>query len=346
MTPRTLAIALLAATNAWGADDFLSLVRKAGNRREPDERAEYYSRALDAWTPGHGAGLLAACRFGRGEARYETGSFSEALADLELALEGDPDNARALFLRGRILLHGAILEDELPPRSARAAMAAKALTEYAALKPEDAEGQLALGRAQLAAGRGEEARRSFSRARRLAPSDPRPLLGIARAFLAARRWSGAREGLDAAEALARGRDPDVFFERAVWSLAQGDEAGALSRLDRSLPLQEDILNDLDRSRALPVEIAERQAAAGRAYLSRGTLREKRGDDAGALEDYRAGCRHGSRRSCARAEGLGKTPARPAPAAQKPPARAKPAPRRSRPKAPEPENAPGERIYGS
>lgn len=342
MIPQTLAISLLAATNIWGADDFLSLVRKAGSRREPEERVEYYTRALTAWTPGHGSSLLAACHFGRGEARYEAGRFGPALADLDQVRDGDPGNARAIFLRGRILLHEAVMEDD----PARARRAAEVLAEYGALEPEDAEGQLALGRAQLIARRQDEARRSFSRAKSLSPSDPRPLVGLARALLAARRWDGSRDELDAAQSLARGRDPDVFFARAAWSLAQSDEKGALAHFDRSLPLQEDRLAELIRARALPVEIAERQAAAGRAYLGRGALREKRGDAAGALADYETGCRHGEKRCCERAAGLENAAARPAQAAPKPPVRPPPAPKRKRPKAPAPENGPGERIYGS
>ncbi|MBI5240206.1 MAG: tetratricopeptide repeat protein [Elusimicrobia bacterium] len=337
-TSGVLPIALLAAAAVQGGDDFLSLVRKAGNRREPEERVEYYTRALSAWAPGHGAGLLAACRFGRGEARYETGRFAEALPDLEGALEGDPGNARALFLRGRILLHQAYMADEPSPDAVRL------LTEYAALKPEDPEGLIALGRAQLLARRFEAARASFGLAARLAPSDPRPRLGSGRAFRAQRRWVAAREELDSAEALAKSRDPDVPAERAAWSLAQGDEKGALAGLDRALPRQEELLLELVRSRALPVEVFERQAAAGRAYLGRGTLRENRGDAAGAREDYEAGCRHGDKSCCARAEALRKAPARKTEAA--PPIRPKPAPKRRRPRLPEPESAPGERIYGS
>ncbi len=341
--PGLLSIALLAATAVQGGDEFLGLARKARDRREPGERIEYYTRAISAWTPGHGAGLLAACRFGRGEARYEAGEFAEALSDLGSALEGDPGNARALFLRGRILLHEAVMEDA----PARALQAAKVLSEYAALKPEDAEGLVALGRAQLLGSRREQARSSFAKARALAPSDPRPLVGIARAFLAERRWDSAREGLDEAQALARGRDPDVFFERAAWSLAQGDEAGALLGLDRALPLQEERLQELVRSGALPVETAERQAAAGRAYLKRGTLREKRGEAAGAREDYEAGCRHGEKRCCAAAKRPPSLEGRRSPLPEgTAPSKKKPAPKRRRPKAPQPQSAPGERIYGS
>jgi Flp pilus assembly protein TadD len=328
--------------SVWGGDDFLALVRKAGSRQEPEERVEYFSRAIAAWTPGHGSGLLAACYFGRGEARFKTGDMAQALPDLVKAQDDDPNNARAVFLRGRILLHQTLLEEEPSARSA--AQAAQVLAEYSALKPEDVEGLLAWGRAQVLAGRSDEARLTFGRARKLAPADPRPSLGTGRAFMAARRWDPAREDLEAADGLAHGRDADVLAERAACRLAQGDQAGALADLGRSLPLQEDILQDLTRSRALPLDIEERQSAAGRAYLGRGGLRESRGDTAGALADYEAGCRHGSRRCCARAAAMGP----PSLKGSRPPlpegTRPKKKPKRRQ--LPNPESDPGDRIYGS
>jgi|GEM_PF-5808566 len=342
LPPAFVALALMAGSSAaWGGDDFLTLVRKAESRQEPEERVEYFSRALAAWTPGHGSGLRAACHFGRGEARTQTGDFAQALPDLAKALEEDPNNARAVFLRGRILLHQTLLEEDPSVRSA--APAAQALADYAALKPEDVEGLLALGRAQLLAGHIAAAQVAFGRARKLAPSDPRPVLGIARAFLAARDFGRTLESLDAADPLARGRDPDLLTERAACRLAQGDQAGALAELDGALPRHEELLLDLSRSRALPLEVEERTAAAGRAYLSRGGLRESHGDTPGALADYTAGCRHGSRRCCARAQALGGLKPRPP---QPPPAPVKP-PKKSKPwKIPGPVSDPGERIYGS
>ncbi|MDD5627473.1 MAG: tetratricopeptide repeat protein [Elusimicrobia bacterium] len=334
----TLALAAGLAP-AWAGDDFLALVRKAGSRQEPEERVEYFARAIAAWTPSHGPGLLAACYFGRGEARYDAGDFARALPDLAQALEGDLNNARALFLRGRILLHQTLMAEE--PSTRRAADAARALEEYAALRPEDAEGLLALGRAQILAGRAAEARASFERARRLEPSDPRPELGLGRAWLAERSLSRARESLDAAEALARGRDADVLTERARCRLAHGDELGARADYDRALPRHEELLQDLARGRARPVDIDERQAEAGRAYYGRGRLREARGEAAGARADYEAGCRHGEPRCCRRVQSLSAPPPpEPRPAPAKPPKK----PRRRA--LPSPSSDPGDRIYGS
>ena len=342
LLPGLMALALMAGSpSIWGGDDFLALIRKAEARREPEERVEYLSRALATWTPSHGRSLLAACYFGRGEARYQTGDFTEALPDLAKALDGDPDNARVMFLRGRILLHQTLLEES--PSIHSAAQAAKALADYVSLKPEDIEGLLSLGRAQVLAGHIAAAQVAFVRARKLAPFDPRPGLGIGRAFLAARDFRPARESLDAADALARGRDADILTERAACRLAQGDQAGALAELDCALQRHAELLLDLTRSRALPLEVEERQASAGRAHLDRGSLRESRGDTPGALADYRAGCRHGIQRACARAQALAGLKPRPAPP---PPTPLKPLKKTKRRKIPKPTNDPGERIYGS
>ena len=330
---------LVAATLTWAADDFLPLMRKAEGRKEPEERVLYFTRAIAAWTPAHGNGLLANCLFRRGEASYEAYDFAGALPDLGQALDFDPRNARAYFLRGMIRLHQARSEKTGAANLSRlASQAARDLAEYAALNPGDCEGLLALGQAQVLAGRSGEALGTFTSAQRLIPSDPRPRLGAGRAFMAARDLDRAQASLDEADALARGRDAEVLTERAVCRAARGDETGALADYDRALPRHEDVIADMVRSRAHPADIAERRAAAGRAYYGRGRIRESRGDKAGARDDYQAGCRHGHEPCCRRARAL-------AAAKGPPPLRVAP-PRKPKPrkKIPNPKSSPGDRIY--
>ncbi|MDD5656127.1 MAG: hypothetical protein PHF00_02600 [Elusimicrobia bacterium] len=325
---------------AWCGDDFLGLLRKAESRSQPRERLEYFSRALAAWTPAHSRSLQAHCVFRKGEAEYESHDFRQAWSDLAQALESDPRNARAWFLRGMIKLHEARAE-----RSARrdaaaakcAVAAARDFVQHSALKPEDPAGWLALGASQALALRLDSALDSIGRARELAPADPQAPREAGQAYMLFSRWDRALAELDDAYRLSRGRDAQTLLARALCRISVRDEGGARSDLDRGLPIQEELLIAQARTGAHPADIEESHAAAGEGYRIRGTLREKASDRAGALADYDAGCRHGNRLCCDRSKTL-----RDRPAAAPAPRRPRPAPRR---KIPKPKSDPGDRIYG-
>lgn len=312
------------------ADDFLKLLRKAQSRRESSEKVEYFTRAIRAWEPSHGQTLLATCHFLRGEARYELRAFPEAEPDFTKALELDPANARAHFLRGSLRLKGGRPRD-----------AARDLREYAALRPEDAEGWLALGDAQLALDPAA-ALKAFARAQELAPADFRPSLGQARAWMSRKIWDKALEALDAADALARRRSEEVLAQRATCHAALGRHEAALADYGKSLALYERRLSELEGSRVPPALLGECRAKAARVYYGRGRLHEFLLRTAEARADYAQACRLGHDASCGRAlPAADSSPSAP-PHPEPRPARA-PKPRRPSPPA---ESAPGDRIYAN
>lgn len=333
--------ALAPAPAARAEDDFLPLMRKAESRRQPQERAEYFGRAVSAWTPAHGRLLLSACLFGRGEALYDLGRFSSALGELDQALRDDPRNARAHFLRADVRLRWARDREEDSPRAAAelARAAAEDLAEYAALRPQDQEGLLAWGQAQLLAGRRAPAERLFEKARSLSPSDPGPLLGLALARASARDWEQARRLLDEADALAKGRDPDVLAARADCRLAQGDRDAAASDYERAIRLHERRLEEFSRSNAPAARLSAERAAAGRTYADRALLREASGQEAPALADWDAACRLGHQPACRRARRLRAATAAPSRRRAPPDARPGSSPSKAR-------SGPGDRIYAN
>lgn len=264
--PLVLALAALSA----GADDFLKLQRKAEQRREPAERLEWFGRAIKAWNSAHGTSLLAHCHLRRGEAYTELKDDAKALPDLDRAIELDARSALAYFLRGRIFL-----------RRGKPREAARDLAEYCGLEPEDIEGHLTLGEARRAARMWEEAMQAYNAAAQLEPGDYRPVFGRGLALMGSRSWSGAELSLDLALKLSKGREPEVFIERAVTRVALKRNEEAVEDYSAALPLLEERLED--------GETAARPKAA-RAYYGRGRL-------TGSLEDYESACRLGHKKAC-------------------------------------------------
>lgn len=337
MTPLLL-VAFLAAP-AWAASEFLKNMHKAEGRKEPEERIEYYTRALRAWEPSDGNSLLANCHFRRGEARFERWEFDEAEPDLSKSIELDPGNARAYLLRGRITL-----------RRGKASDAAKDFSAYTVFQPGDVGGYLSLGEARQKIGQFNAALRAYDRAASLDPSDHRPPLGVARAWMARKRWHEALESLDKADEAARRSSPEVLTERAVSLVALGEHRKGLADYDAAVALYDRRLQDLQRSRTLAAALADYQAQVARAYFGRGRLHEFVLRRPEALADYVEACRLGHKEACARAQALAATPPAAGPSqgttkrAPRPEPAKRPAERRKR--LPKPESEGGERIYAN
>ena len=278
-----------AESDAPSRKEFFANLRKAETRQEPDERLEYYGRAIKAWTPDAGAALLAVCHFGRGQAYFDRGEFKQAEPDLTKALNGDPRNARAYFLRGRVHL-----------KEGRGAKAALDLAEFVGLQPEEIDGLLFLCEAQRRTGRTEEAFKTYERAGRLEPADYRPVLGMGQTQMAVKDWRQAVRSLDRSDGLARGRAHEVFIERAVCRAALADLEGAVKDYGAGLALYSATLDLLARAPNQRVLLAETQDAAGRAHYGRGRVLETLFARARALADYTEGCRLGHAPSCRRA----------------------------------------------
>jgi tetratricopeptide (TPR) repeat protein len=316
MTPFLLAASVLSA--ALHAGEFLALMRKADGRGEPQEKIEYYGRALRAWTPQDGQALLANCHFRRGEAFFDSGKLQQSLPDLDKALDLDPRNAQAYLLRGKIHLIAG-----------RFKKAAADLGEYAALSPEDMDGLLSLGEAQRRSGKKEPSLSTYRKAALLEPADFRPRLGEALTYMDMKRWPAAKNALDEADSLARHRDPETLALRGAARDALGDRQGALQDYTDSLPLHEARLLHLSRASAPAQETSRQRARTAGAYYERGRLHERLNRQAQALPDYEQACRLGHDRACARAATL------------KPAAKTQ-----SKPRPAKPSNDLGDRIYAN
>jgi tetratricopeptide (TPR) repeat protein len=336
-----VALALIAtgAVRCHAADEFLLNLRKADLRAEPEERIEYYSRAIRAWRTGHGAGLLAHCHFNRGETYLLEARLDLAEKDLTKALALDPGVSRAYLLRGRLHLRAG------RPRSAE-----RDLRESVSMKPEDPEGRLLLGASRERGGRIDEALKDYRQAARLDPASWKPHLCQARALTLQRRFVPAGQALAKAASLAGGREPEVPVQRGALLAETLELSPAADALGEGISLYEERAAELQRSTIKALELQECREALAAAYALRGRIREKLLDPAGALSDYREACRLGHAASCSLAERLAKEPPqeaapqkpKPAPEAATPP---KPKPPK-RKRLPKPASDPGERIYGS
>ncbi|MBI5883836.1 MAG: tetratricopeptide repeat protein [Elusimicrobia bacterium] len=342
MTAAAIALALLIAGPARcrAADEFLTNLHKADLRVEPDERVEYYSRAIRAWRTVHGAGLLAHCHFNRGETHLLEARLDLAAQDLAKAVSLDPNNSRAYLLRGRLLL-----------ATGKPGQAEKDLREYASMKPEDPEGRILLGESRERGGRTEEALKDFRRAARIDAWSWRALLAQARVLTTQRKFGPASGALDKAESLAGKREPDIAAQRGTLLAETLKLEGSLSEFGTAIDLYEENETRLQRSVGKGLELLQCREALALAYHRRGAVREKLFDGGGALSDYREACRLGHAASCVLAERLAKKP--PPEAAPEPPKPvpavkpAAPAPKPARKKrSPKPKSDPGERFYGS
>jgi len=319
---------------------FLANLRKAQSRTVPDERIEYYGRAIASWKASDSMALLGDCRFRRGEALAERYDFAEALPDLSAALSLDDGNARARFLRGRALMH---LD--------RAQQAAADFKAYTALRGEDSEGWLALGEAEGKAGRPNDAQKTYRRAEQLAPTDFRPALGRARLLAEKSRCKEALTLLDRADAIAGGRSPEVLAERADCLFELGgstpEQGLALPVEDygKAISLYEARLLDLRRSQAPAGRLLEEQGKAAPAFFGRGRLYELLQKLPEAASDYAQACELGHQQACDKAKSLS---GRPAPPSRKAPEAAKPPKPEPKPKKRsfEFKGEPGDRIYAN
>ena len=328
---------MLGAAGAWGETEFLKNMHKAEGRREPEERIEYYSRALRAWEPSDGSELLANCHFRRGEARFERYEFDEAEPDLSKSIELDPGNARAYLLRGRVHL-----------RRGRAAEAARDFSAYTAFSPQDIEGFLALGEARQKNGQFNAALRAYDRGAALDPSDWRPAFGVGRAWMARKRWEQALEQLDKADEAARHSSPEVLSERAVCRVALGQHQKASYDYNDAIAVHDRKLQDMARARAMDAAVVEYQIQVARAYFGRGRLNEFLVRPREAIADYVEACRLGHKEACGRAEALaGRAEVKPKAAApkEKGPETPKKVEKR-RKRLPKPGSESGERIYAN
>lgn len=331
MTEGLLLLGLLGLTpRAPAQDAFLDNMRKADSRTEPEERIEYFSRAIRAWRPSHSRALLGHCHLGRGSAFFDQDDPASAVADLDKAVAADPGAPKAFLLRGRLRL-----------RQGKFRLAAEDLSEFISLEPEEVEGPLALGRAREFQGDWSRAQAAFEQAASLAPRDPRPLAGLARLRAARRRWEEALSFLNRADAAAQGRDGEILVERGRVQAAAGRAALALEDFEKGIGLGENRLADLQRAGAAPVVVHEFQEELALAYLSRGEVLEGQGRLAPALADFEEACRLGAAAGCRKskivAQRLRVAPEPPEPK----PARAPKKPRRSRVL-----TEPGERIYAN
>lgn len=290
MTALLLAASIFPA--ALHAGEFLALMRKADSREEPQEKVEYYGRALKAWLPQDGQALLANCHFRRGEALFDSGKPQQSLPDLDKALALDSRNAQAYLLRGKAHLMGG-----------RFKKAADDLGEYAVLAPQDADGLLFLGQAQRRSGKSSSALATYRKAAQLEPTDFRPRLGEGLTQMDLKRWEEAKSSLDEADLLARHRDPETLSARGSARAALGEGQGALLDYADSLPLHEARLLHLSRSSAAADEISRQKARTAETYYERGRLYERLGDPARAFLDYDQACRLDHDGGCARTEML-------------------------------------------
>ena len=299
-----LLLGLVAAAGARAESGFLENLHKAESRAEPEDRVEFYGRAIVAWKASDSKALLADCRFRRGEALAERYEFAKAEADLSAALKLDAANARARLLRGKVRLH-----------LNRPGQAAGDFKAYTAAEREDVEGWLALGEAERKAGQAREAEKAYARAQALAPEDFRPALGRARLLAAQTLWSKALALLNEADKLAEGRSPEVLTQRGdcLFVLGWSSPERGLKDYGKAIALYEARLLDLQRSRAAPARFSEGQAETSLPYFGRGRLYEFLQKIPEAVSDYTQACRLGHKQACARAKALSeRLPPAPAP----------------------------------
>ena len=180
--------------------------------------------------------------------------------------------------------------------------AARDFKDYVAFKPEDIEGWLEWGDAELArAGemRGEAALAAFLRAEQVDATDFRVPLGMARARMAQKDWKKALERLEAADLAAKHASADVYLERAVCRVALGRHAPSLRDYSSALPLLERRLENKRRSRAPAPAIDEEQALLAKTYYSRGRVLDFLVRSGEALVDYQQACDLGHKDACTR-----------------------------------------------
>jgi tetratricopeptide (TPR) repeat protein len=239
--------ALLLIATAWAGDDFLTWLRKADRRDEPEEKIEYYTRAIAAWNESRGNALLAHCRHRRGEAYLLANDLDRAEEDLTKAVELDPRNGQAHLLKGRARFHRG-----------RYVPAIADFSEFVALTG-DPEGYLRRAQAEEKAGRLKAAQDDYKKAEQLDPEDYRPAVGRARVHLRGGDWKAALGALAAAEAKAGEPEPDLLAARSLTESQAGRPEAALKAQQEAVALYEDRLSGLKRAKGHAFDAAELSA---------------------------------------------------------------------------------------
>lgn len=315
---------VLLAGLAWG-DEFLSNMRKGDKRDHPEERVEYYTRAINSWNNSHGGALLGHCYFRRGEGHYILYQFDRAEADLARAVNLDSRNARAYLLRGKLHL-----------RTSRWDRAARDFQEFEAITGT-AEGLWLLGEAYEKSGRYEPALRSLESARSMAPEDFHPPLGMARVLMSQKKNSLALDLLNEADKLAEKDSPEVLSQRGRCKAALGMLAPALQDLKNAIELFERKLGELDRSKSSPVDVVDYRDGLALAHFRRGQVHETQRKLPQAAADYRKACELDLQEACAREDVMARRAPTPEPEPVKP---------KRKKRYPKAKDDPGERIYAN
>lgn len=159
------------------------------------------------------------------EALRRQGRPDEALKEVEVLLEGEPDSAQGWLEAGRCLNN-----------LGRLARANEALTKAAALAPEDAGIRHARGHVSQRIGDNEAARDDFAAAARLDPDWATPRLRLGLLEIEAGRFGDAHAALQAAVALAED-DPEAWTGLGVASHRLGLNDEAQTAYGRALALQ-------------------------------------------------------------------------------------------------------------
>jgi putative PEP-CTERM system TPR-repeat lipoprotein len=192
-------------------------------------------------------------RIERAERELAAGNVAAAMRDLKTVLEDEPRNAPARVLLARVSLHAGdweaagkeldrALEAGVDPASARALRYEILLAQrqyekvLSAVQEDGASGDVAglvaLGRAQMALGRAEEAQSNLEQALAAAPDDPEALLAYAQW-----QWQAGRLE-DAGESLRRLAESRPEFARAAlvqgtFAMSVGDAPLAAESFERA-----------------------------------------------------------------------------------------------------------------
>lgn len=207
------------------------------------------------------------------------GDLAGALKALERALELQPGDAVTAGLLGAYL-----------NEAARPAEAVKLLEPYAAAAEPDVDVLVALGMALAGAGRLDQAKQTFEKARRADPSDPMLKVNLATVHMLGREDARAAELLQ--EALAQKQDLFRAWNALGVIAARGgrpEEAAAHWR--RALAIDPDALDTLYNLGSLLWEMGRRDEA--RPYLERFVAkapRQQYGADVARVERWLASIR--------------------------------------------------------
>lgn len=238
-------------------------MHKAQGRREPEEKIEYFTRAIRTWRPTHSRTLLANCHFGRGEAHYRQAEFALAQADIAEAAKLDSGAPRARLLHGKILLR---LRE---PRKA-----AREFEEYRGMTDEW-EGELLLGLAHERAGHYQSAEQNYRKALEKNPQDFRPAVGLGRVMRHKKKSRQALDWASQAEGLSPKPRPDVLELKAQAEEDLGFIEKALKDMDQSVALYRENLESLKRGAAALEERLEAEENLARALEQHRKLQPRR-----------------------------------------------------------------------